>query len=192
MADRSLADSGASFLWETWRDRSPSRIELLANRTAATLQEGRATTDQVRRSSKSLLLWPNGREPPGAQFLDPGSTARADCLLRMEALARVCRPSGTMPALEGYLIGGLTIPPPDTSVSANDRSTPLIAVRQTIAARAILFREMTARGVSQAELGRSMKRDEETVRRIIVRRDVSLNLTLKALAALGVVPALAI
>lgn len=97
-----------------------------------------------------------------------------------------------MPALEGYLIGGLTIPPPDTSVSANDRSTPLIAVRQTIAARAILFREMTARGVSQAELGRSMKRDEETVRRIIVRRDVSLNLTLKALAALGVVPALAI
>jgi hypothetical protein len=44
----------------------------------------------------------------------------------------------------------------------------------------------------QAELGRLMKRDEETVRRIMVRRGVSLNLTLKALAALGVVPALAV
>lgn len=47
------------------------------------------------------------------------------------------------------------------------RSPSLITVRPTIAARAILFREMTARGVSQAELGRLMKRDEETVRRII-------------------------
>ena len=44
----------------------------------------------------------------------------------------------------------------------------------------------------QAELGRLMERDEKSVRRIVTGQAVTLGMTLKALAALGVFPALAI
>lgn len=95
-------------------------------------------------------------------------------------------------ALDGYLVGGLTIPPPDAAAPADGGSAPLVAVSPAVAARAILHREMTVRDMSQSEMGRLMKRDEKTVRRALAGRGASLDMTLKALAALGVFPALAL
>lgn len=95
-------------------------------------------------------------------------------------------------ALEGYLEAGLAPPPPDAMEAAGEVSRPLIPVAPKVAARIFLQREMASRGITQAELGRLMGRDEKSVRRIVTGQGVTLGMTLKALAALGVFPALAV
>lgn len=94
-------------------------------------------------------------------------------------------------ALEGYLESGWPVPPADAVEATSDARRPLIPVAPAVAARILLHREMAARGTTQAELGRLMERDEKTVRRIIAGQGVTLGMTLKALTALGVFPALA-
>ena len=67
-----------------------------------------------------------------------------------------------------------------------------VPVRLITAARWLLKREMRRRSMSQVALGILMGRDEKTVRRIVTGRGASLELALKALAVLGIRPALAV
>jgi antitoxin HicB len=90
-------------------------------------------------------------------------------------------------AIEGYLELGRPVPP----ASARD-DLPQVALDPAIAARATLIRAMSERGMTKVALASKMHRDEKVVRRILAGKGVSLDLTLEALRALGVRPALAI
>lgn len=66
-----------------------------------------------------------------------------------------------------------------------------VAVEPKLAARARLAGEMQAQGISKVGLAKLMKRDEKAVRLILSGRGASLDMTLEALRAVGVRPALA-
>jgi hypothetical protein len=66
-----------------------------------------------------------------------------------------------------------------------------VAVEPKLAARARLAGEMKAQGISNVGLAKLMKRDEKAVRLILSGRGASLDMTLEALRAVGVRPALA-
>jgi antitoxin HicB len=97
-------------------------------------------------------------------------------------------------ALEGYLEAGRPFPVateilPDTAAPGFIHHD--VAVEPAIAARAILTREMKAQGLSKIGLARRMRKDEKIVRRILTGKGASLDLTIQALRAIGVRPALA-
>lgn len=97
-------------------------------------------------------------------------------------------------ALEGYLEQGRAFPAA-TDAAVDFEGAPAsahdIAVAPAVAARAILAREMKAQGLSKVSLAGRMGKDEKVVRRILAGKGVSLDLTIQALRAVGVRPALA-
>ena len=104
---------------------------------------------------------------------------------RDEALANA--PDALAAAVEGYLELGRDLPEPHAL--AQDEIA--VSLDPHLAARAILLREMSAQGLSKVALAARMNRDEKVIRRIVSGKGVSLALTLTALRAIGVRPALA-
>lgn len=97
-------------------------------------------------------------------------------------------------ALEGYLEAGRDFP--ERAELDPDGGKPGVelfdvAVEPALAARALLTRQMKVQGLSKVGLAQRMNRDEKAVRRILSGRGASLDLTLEALRAVGVRPALA-
>ncbi len=71
-------------------------------------------------------------------------------------------------------------------------TTWLTAVQPKLAARAHLSGAMKAQGISKVGLAKLMKRDEKAVRLILSGRGASLDMTLEALRAVGVLPAFSV
>jgi antitoxin HicB len=94
-------------------------------------------------------------------------------------------------ALEGYLECGREFPA-RTCAPLQARSSLDVPIRPTIAARWLLIREMRSRNLSQVALGRLLERDEKSIRRMLRGKGASLEQILRALAALGIRPALAL
>jgi antitoxin HicB len=94
-------------------------------------------------------------------------------------------------ALEVYVDEGREAPQDQPQRPAAGEQAVEVAVEPAIAARLLLAHEMRARNLSKVALGELMKRDEKTVRRILSGKGASLDLTLAALRAVGVRPALA-
>jgi antitoxin HicB len=97
-------------------------------------------------------------------------------------------------ALEGYI--ELSLPLPARAKVTPDDAAPgytiiEIAVDPTIAARGLLVGAMRAQGLNKVALAQRIGRDEKVVRRILNGKGASFELTLQALKAVGVRPALA-
>jgi antitoxin HicB len=90
-------------------------------------------------------------------------------------------------AVEGYLELGRPVPS-----SSEREDLPHVALDPAVAARLALVQAMAREGLTKVALAARMHRDEKVVRRILAGKNVSLDLTLEALRALGVRPALAI
>ncbi len=90
-------------------------------------------------------------------------------------------------AIEHYLDNGLEVPAPSPAVAGEH----LVPIAPSSAARLLLVREMAARNVSGRALAGMLGKDEKAVRRAVAGKGASLELTLAALRALGVRPALA-
>lgn len=97
-------------------------------------------------------------------------------------------------ALEGYIELGRDFParaeigPEAVADGVHWADVP---VAPALAARALLLRAMKAEGLTRVAVAERMGRDEKTVRRILAGQNASLDLTLQALRAVGVQPALA-
>lgn len=107
--------------------------------------------------------------------------------------ARANAPDALAAALEGYLELGREFPTRAESLPqrlAKGVTWAEVAIEPAIAARALLGRELKARGLSKVGLANVIKRDEKVVRRILAG-EASLDLVLDALRKLGVRPALA-
>jgi len=102
-----------------------------------------------------------------------------------EALANA--PDALAAAVEGYLELGRALPEP----SPLERGQIAVSLDPQLAARAILLREMSAQGLSKVALAARMERDEKVIRRIVSGKGASLDMTLAALRAVGIRPALA-
>ncbi|MEO8926780.1 MAG: type II toxin-antitoxin system HicB family antitoxin [Caulobacteraceae bacterium] len=103
-----------------------------------------------------------------------------------EALANA--PDALACAIEGYLERDWTVPAPRP---AKDHEYPISLDPET-AARVVLRRAMKELGISNVTLARRMKRDEKAVRRILSGRHASFSMTLDALKAVGLHPALSV
>lgn len=90
-------------------------------------------------------------------------------------------------AIEGYLEAGRPLPA-RRAAAESERDVP---VEPAVAARVMLVEAMAEQKLSGRELGRRMDRNEAVIRRILSGKGASLDLTLKALRAVGVRPALA-
>ncbi|HZC16759.1 MAG TPA: type II toxin-antitoxin system HicB family antitoxin [Caulobacteraceae bacterium] len=91
-------------------------------------------------------------------------------------------------AVEYYLNEGRAIPDP-SPVRGGQHD---VALAPAIAARLLLIRTMTEQKLSKVALAARMGRDEKVVRRVLSGKGASLDLTLAALKAIGVRPALAV
>jgi antitoxin HicB len=97
-------------------------------------------------------------------------------------------------ALEGYLEFGRAFPARVALDAATARAGEVyceVAVDPILAARNLLAVAMQAQGLTKVGLAARLGKDEKVVRRIIAGRNASLDLTLAALRAVGVRPALA-
>ena len=96
-------------------------------------------------------------------------------------------------ALDTYLEIGRNFPPAsDVEMVPPGSTTWLTAVEPKLAARAHLSGAMKAQGISKVGLAKLMKRDEKAVRLILSGRGASLDMTLEALRAVGVLPAFSV
>ena len=116
------------------------------------------------------------RDVPEA--LTGAATAVAAGLLAADALAV---------ALEGYLEAGRAFPA--SSLTLPDEIE--VAVDPALAARAMLIAAMAEQRLSNVALAQRLGKDEKAVRRIVSGRSASFALTLAALRAVGIRPALA-
>jgi predicted RNase H-like HicB family nuclease len=91
-------------------------------------------------------------------------------------------------AIRSMLAEGEAIPDPRPA-REGEYAIPL---EPPTAARLMLVRAMAKQGLTKVALAARMRRDEKVVRRILEGKGASLNLTLEALNAAGVWPALAI
>lgn len=90
-------------------------------------------------------------------------------------------------ALDGYLEVGRTFP--SASLTLPDEIE--VAVDPALAARAMLIAAMAEQRLSNVALAQRLGKDEKAVRRIVSGRSASFALTLAALRAVGIRPALA-
>ncbi len=97
-------------------------------------------------------------------------------------------PDALAVAIDGYLERDRSIPAPRP---AKDSEYP-ISLDPEVAARVVLRRAMKELGVTNVALARRMKRDEKAVRRILSGRNASFSMTLDALRAVGLHPALSV
>ena len=96
-------------------------------------------------------------------------------------------PDAIEAAIEGYLDLGKVVP-----IGSQARAgEQLVALSPALAARVLLTDAMRAEGLNKVAFAQRWGRDEKVVRRVLSGRGASLELTLAALAALGVRPALA-
>ena len=103
-----------------------------------------------------------------------------------EALANA--PDALATAIDHYIDREPAVPLP-RAAKAGEFS---VTLDPDIAARVILKHAMTEQGLSNVALARRMHRDEKAVRRILSGRRASFALTLAALKAVGLRPALAV
>lgn len=103
-----------------------------------------------------------------------------------EALANA--PDCLAVAIEGYLERDWPLPPP-RAAKEGEHAIPL---DPQIAGRAILKQVMQEQGLTNVDLAERMKRDEKAIRRILSGRQASFSMTLAALKAVGVLPALSV
>ena len=90
-------------------------------------------------------------------------------------------------AVAAHLEDGRVLLP---GVAAPDQET--IALDPEVAARLLLIRAMGEQSLTKVALAERLGRDEKAVRRILSGRGASLELTLDALRAVGLRPALAV
>lgn len=90
-------------------------------------------------------------------------------------------------ALAGYLAAGEPLPPTRPA----GRGEIDVPVDPALAARAMLIAAMAAQKISNVALAQRLGKDEKVVRRIVAGQSASFALTLEALRAVGVRPALA-
>jgi antitoxin HicB len=90
-------------------------------------------------------------------------------------------------AVTHYLDIGRSVPMPSAG-----SALPHVALDPAIAARVLLTRAMSERGLTKVAPAARMQVDEKAVRVILSGRNVSLNRLLDALRAVGVRPALAV
>ena len=112
------------------------------------------------------------------QALTGGATREEASELATDALAV---------ALEGYLEAGRSFP----SASLAQADEIEVAVDPALAARAMLIAAMAEQRLSNVALAQRLGKDEKTVRRIVSGQSASFALTLAALRAVGIRPALA-
>ncbi len=112
------------------------------------------------------------------QALTGGATREEASELATDALAV---------ALEGYLEAGLSFP-----LAGPARTGEIdVPVDPALAARAMLIAAMAEQRLSNVALAQRLGKDEKTVRRIVSGQSASFALTLAALRAVGIRPALA-
>ena len=108
--------------------------------------------------------------------------------------ARINAHDALAAALSGYLKRDRAFP---VAIATMDHRSGIgstlweTAVEPKLAARARLAAEMLAQGISNVGLAKRMGRDEKAVRLILSGRGASLDKTLEALRAVGVMAALA-
>lgn len=108
-----------------------------------------------------------------------GSTAKAALIEAPDALAA---------AVEGYLELGRATPDP----SPTRPHEHAITLEPALAARVVLARVMTEQKMSKVALAERLGRDEKVVRRMLLGKGATLDLTLAALGTLGVRTALTV
>jgi antitoxin HicB len=91
-------------------------------------------------------------------------------------------------AVEFYLNNGRAAPVP-RQISEGEYP---VALAPTMAARVLLTEAMAAQGLSKTALAGRMRKDEKVVRRILSGKGASFELTLDALRAVGIRPALSV
>lgn len=91
-------------------------------------------------------------------------------------------------AMRAYLKLGRPLPAP----RAAKRGEFAVALDPSLAARSLLLAALADQKITKVALAARMDRDEKVVRRIVAGEGVSLDLTLAALRAVGVRPALAV
>jgi antitoxin HicB len=91
-------------------------------------------------------------------------------------------------AIDGRLRSDEAIPTP----RASGAGELAVALDPAVAARAALRAAMKQAGVNNSALGKRMGRDEKAVRRILSGNKASLSMTLEALRAMGLKPALSV
>ena len=133
---------------------------------------------------------------PGAwlvRFYDvPEAITQGESLEEAQAAA----PDALAAALEGYIELGHPLPtradirPADAAPGYRIIEVE-VAVDPPIAARAMLVEAMRAQGLNKVALAQRIGRDEKVVRRILAGKGASFELTMQALKAVGVRPALA-
>ena len=108
--------------------------------------------------------------------------------------ARINAHDALAAALQGYLKRDRAFPVATTTTRHRVEGGSTLwqtAVEPKLAARARLAAEMQAQGISNVGLAKRMGRDEKAVRLILSGRGASLDKTLEALRAVGVMAALA-
>jgi antitoxin HicB len=105
---------------------------------------------------------------------------------RTAALANA--PDALAVAIEAYLEAGWNLPAPR---AANQGEHP-IPLEPEIAARVVLQQAMREQGLTNVALAQRMNRDEKAVRRILSGKNASFALTMEALKAVGLRPALSV
>jgi antitoxin HicB len=133
-------------------------------------------------------------EPQGAQGLLVRFPDVPEAITQGEAIDEAARQAedALAAALEGYLVAGRDFPARTDVTAAEPVIVVEVPIRPILVARWLLKQELCRQNLSQVALGRLMGRDEKTIRRIATGKGASLELMLKALAAVGVRPALAV
>jgi len=104
------------------------------------------------------------------------------------AAALANAPDALAAAIEGYLEAGWIAPAPRAS---NPGEHPIV-LEPEIAARVGLQQAMREQGLTNVALAQRMNRDEKAVRRILSGKNASFALTMEALKAVGLRPALSV
>jgi antitoxin HicB len=97
-------------------------------------------------------------------------------------------PDALAAIVEYYLEEGLPVPAP----RAPHPGEHAVALDPEVAARVVLHRAMNEQGLSNVALAKRMNRDEKAVRRILSGKNASFSMTMDALKAVGVRPALGV
>ena len=97
-------------------------------------------------------------------------------------------PDALAVAIDGYLERDWPVPAPGAAMEG-EHAIPL---DPEVAARGVLRRTMSEMGITNVALAKRMNRDEKAVRRILSGRNASFSMTLDALKAVGLHPALSV
>lgn len=97
-------------------------------------------------------------------------------------------PDALAGAIDGYLELDMPVPAPRDAADGEH----LVALDPEVAARVALRRRMSELGLTKVALAQRMNRDEKAVRRILSGKNASFSMTMDALKAVGLRPALSV